>query len=121
MTVLTQEMKVVYAGIIQKFYDGALRAAPEDITPEAADIVDQMLNAVKECSKAYLAADAVFSVFYGKTPLTGEWIWTKLGKDALGMVGKWRDVLYNNRRYRSCVVAVALRWRSPLQIVLLGI
>ena len=96
---LSTEEKQLYAGFIHNVYNGAVHADADDITPEVADICDKL-------------------AFYGKPFLS---LRTVLKKFAGSLVEKWIETIVKDRRYRVCIAAAALNWRSALEMELMGI
>lgn len=92
-----------------------------NITPEVADVADKMFNAIRECSKGMAVADAAYSAFYGNTVSTLSALLKALSKTAVKSTTNWIKATKTNYRYRNCIAATALQWRSPLQMALMGI
>lgn len=118
---LTQEEKEFYALFINQVYDGALNVSANDITPEVVEVVDGMFLAIRECSKAMASTHAVYSAFYGNAITSLSALMKALRKAAVETTKNWLKVTQENAAYRSCMKATALRWRSPLQMALMGI
>lgn len=118
---LTQQEKELYVAFIDSVYQGVLPVRAGDITPEVAGIADQMLAAIVQCSSGMAVTHAAYSAFYGKIPVSLSAILKQLGKAAVGTTKSWIKAALAERRYKACVSGVALRWRSPLQMALLGI
>lgn len=118
---LTYEEKELYVAFIQTVYQGAIPVTANDISPEVVEIADKMLNAIVQCSRQMAVTHAVYSVFYGKVPISIGQILKLLGKAAAQSVKSWIKTGLSDRRYKSCISSVALNWRSPLQMALMGI
>ena len=62
--------------------------------------------------------EAMFCAFYGQPFLS---LRTVLKKFAGSLVEKWIEPIVKDRRYRVCIAAAALNWRSALEMELMGI
>lgn len=115
---LSTEEKQLYAGFIHNVYNGAVHADADDITPEVADICDKLATAIAQCSKGMVWPEAMFRAFYGQ-PFSS--LRTVLKKFARSLIEKWIETIVKDRRYRVCIAAAALNWRSTLEMELMGI
>ncbi|HFC8543204.1 TPA: hypothetical protein ACFP4Q_001332 [Neisseria weaveri] len=118
---LTQQEKELYVAFIESVYQGAVPVSVSNINPEVANIVDQMLAAITKCSKGMAVTHAVYSAFYGNVPATIPSVLKQLGKAGANTLKSWIKIASSDKRYKSCISSVALTWRSPLQMALMGI
>ena len=118
---LTQEEKELYASFISDVYNGAVRANANNITPEVAGICDEMLGAIIQCSNGMIVPDAIFQVFYAKKPSSLRAVLKLIGKAAQTTVKQWVKIALTNQRYRNCIAATALNWKTRLEMALMGI
>ncbi|MDR2164062.1 MAG: hypothetical protein LBO79_00135 [Zoogloeaceae bacterium] len=92
-----------------------------NISDEVAGIMDQVLQAIKECSQAFAGVNIVFAVFYGVFPPSS---WASVLVNALQSgtsVTAWIEALRGNAAYNACVVTAAANWRSAIELALIGL
>ncbi|HHL3632632.1 hypothetical protein [Neisseria polysaccharea] len=118
---LSTEEKQLYAVFIHNVYNGAVHADADDITPEVAGICDEMLAAIIRCSIGMTVPDAIFQTFYAKRPESLGTVLEWIEEAAYAAVTQLVEIARTNKRYRSCIVTVALNWRSRLEMALMGI
>ncbi|MDR1062568.1 MAG: hypothetical protein LBL48_01290 [Azoarcus sp.] len=116
---LTAEQKAQYVAAITAIWEGSVsNNQASNITDEVADIMDTVLDAIKECSQAFAVVNITFSLFYG----AGSWKDILVNALANGTsVGNWIAALRGNMQYRACVVTAAANWRSAIEMALMGI
>lgn len=118
---LTIEEKQVYVEFIEQVYSHSLHVRESDITPAVAEVCDQMMLQIRECSRKFMTAHAVFSIFYGGPILTAKQFITAFGKGAVLNVKKWLDTIRGHRIYRVCIVNTARNNRTNLEFALRGL
>lgn len=117
---LTIEEKQVYVAFVEQVYGYSLHVGENDITPAVAEVCNQMMLQIRECSRKFMVAHAVFSIFYGGPILTAKQFITAFGKGAVLNVKKWLDTIRGHRVYRACIVTVARNNRTNLELALQG-
>ncbi len=135
MTTPTKEqVQVAYAKTIEILFNGAVTATPDQITPEVIKKVDTMIQEIAKCSK--LMTELSFKLIYKAAmmaiinPLVDEYtnnFYTRLfikqggGKSWEKVLLEWVHSLQGNRRHAACIITARSRWRSPIEIELLGL
>jgi hypothetical protein len=95
--------------------------AVENINDDVVYYVDQALQSISQCSKAFVLIEAAYNIFYAVPPPTS---WKDLLKAAIEngtSVTKWIDALRGRLQYKVCVETAALNWRSAVTGALMGI
>lgn len=129
-----KQVQEAYAKTIEILFNGAAKATPEQITPEVIKQVDTMVQEIAKCSK--LITELSFKLIYKAAmmavvnPLVDEYtnnFYTRLfikqggGKSWEKVLLEWVHSLQGNRRHVTCVITARSRWRSPIEIALLGL
>lgn len=118
---ITSEEKKVYVAFIEQVYGYSPHVQESDITPAVAEVCNQMMLQIRECSRKFMVTHAVFSVFYGGPILTAKQFVTAFPKAAVSNVKKWLDTIRGHRVYRACIVTVARDNRTNLEFALQGL
>lgn len=143
MEKMTYEDKKMYAGMINELFGGAVRATPDQINETICLYVDQMVYDIEKCSKdiasfafgafytftfahfTKFAIDYALAKWYPGISLGREisrWLATEGIDTGLNdYLSNWIATLIGNRRFVACVYTARVKWRSKIEIELLGI
>ncbi|MDR2165360.1 MAG: hypothetical protein LBO79_07040 [Zoogloeaceae bacterium] len=114
----TNEQKAQYVAAIAAIWPNMPNNSINNISGEVVDLMGQVLNSIRDCSQAFVAIDATFSLFYDSGS------WGDILANALinGInVGDWIAALRGNMQYNVCVVTAAANWRSAIELALMGL
>ncbi|MDR0715823.1 MAG: hypothetical protein LBF50_00180 [Azoarcus sp.] len=119
---LTDAEKAQYVAAISAIWpSGISNNSIDNISDEVAGLMNQVLQAIKECSAAFAATNVVFSIFYGAFPPSS---WSSILLAALqsgASVGAWIAALRGNITYNICVVTASTNWRTAVEMALMGV
>lgn len=96
--------------------------AVENINDDVVYYMDQALQSISQCSKAFAFIDIIYSIFYREIIPPDSW--KDLMKAAIEngtSLPKWIDALRGRLQYKACVETAALNWRSAVTGALMGI
>lgn len=114
---LTNEEKMEYVKAIKVLWSGTMQFnSVEYMTDEVINLMDHVFEQIREGSKAMVGIDVSFRVFYGA--LTWKQLASKGATSGAVKICDWIAALQGNRQYRSVANAVALSYKSPVQIAL---
>lgn len=133
-----KQINEAYAKTIDILFNGAVRATPEQITPEVIEKVDKMIREIVNCSKALteLSFKLIFQATVGNNIANTvdkyvENFWVRLFfiydpagsalSPVVDVLVKWVQTLNKHRQHKFCVITARSRWRSPIEIALMGI
>jgi hypothetical protein len=121
MADLTQKDKQAIVDAIEVIFNGAVYATPDQITDEVADMVTKIINEISSATKKIkYTYGGVFSILYLGLPVTG--IIAGIQKLLLGqLLALWFREITQYIGLRSSLVTAAARWRSPIELALMGL
>ena len=126
---MDQKVREEYVRIINSIWgDGIIHYNyPENINDEVVVIIEDCLNYIREGSKGLLTAHIFLSFFYS---FPSKW-YEFVVSFALGLIGtedtggsdisNWIKVAKEDKIYKTVVVNAASRWRTALQLSLMGL
>lgn len=134
MTQQTADTKFLISGIIDGIWGKGVIAnnTPENINDDVIDVVNDVVERIKTCSKTMVAVDITYNLLYS-APGTIKEVLAGLVADmvangindpnhnVLATYIGWFNALRGNRQYRTCIVSAALYNRSRLEMAFLGI
>ena len=133
MANLTLQEQVGYVHTINKLWNGSMRYnEAENITPCLAEIIEVILEEIKEGSKAMGIVELTFSMFY--IPVT-DWCSLILNTAAtmspnehwptlpsrFPTIPQWFDAIRGKKQYQAVISAAAVNWKSIVQMELMGL
>ncbi|MHB0774293.1 hypothetical protein [Halomonas sp. WWR20] len=110
---LTVEEHNDYHEIIQAIFGGTVGSTPDQVNEEVADIVDQVIDEIYECSQGMVVADALLNFWFPQASFRALASTTKTAIQDLMKVNQ-------GFRYTLCANATRLNWKSALTIALMG-
>lgn len=129
-----KDFKIAISGLIDAIWGKGVVAAnrPENINDDVIQVVEDVVNSIKTCSKRMLAVDVTYNFLYTAPGSLKEIMFAmaadmtanlRYDKDhnPLATFKGWLDVIRGNRQYRSCINTAALYNRSRLEMAFLGI
>ncbi|WP_373753392.1 hypothetical protein [Neisseria weixii] len=127
------DFKIAVSGLIDAIWGKGVIAAnrPENINDDVIQVVEDVVNSIKTCSKRMLAVDVTYNFLYTAPGSLREMMvgiiadmvanGIKGAHDPLTTYKGWLNVIRSNRQYRSCINTAALYHRSRLEMAFLGI
>lgn len=119
---LTYEQKQEYVNAINAIWQGSMQNNNVNaISDEVVENMDIVLTQIQQGTKAFLAADIIFGIFYLPASSWPE-IFLMIAQNIVsGSVSGWISVIRGNSRYKAVVDATALNFKSSVQLALYGI
>ena len=120
----TDEM---YADVINELFDGAMQnVTPDLINDNVKYVADKMVTDIAQCSKGFrkLEFDLIYSATVGNLfgKLLEEIVKNGFARDYVASeIGNFLETLLPNVRYKTCVMAARSKYRSQMEIALLGL
>lgn len=116
---LTPEMRQNYIDVIHKIWPRVMdRYNANDVTDEVVDMMDTILNSIAECSKAMEIIEEIYDEFYMPFKINK---WRKIVSGALDVFEVWIKDLETHKRYQICITSAAWKWRSVMEMALMGL
>lgn len=128
-----QQTNEAYAKTIDILFNGAVKAHPNDINADVIHDVDMMIQEIAKCSASitelsfkliYKAATmAVSPVIDAYTNNFYQRLFIKQGggKSWEKVLLNWVQKLQGNRRHMLCVITARSRYRTKIELALLGL
>lgn len=133
-----EQVQKAYAETISILFSGSIQAKPADITAHVIQKVDTMITEIAQCSKAIteLSFALIFQAAVGYPVATITDILTNnilirlwLMHDPKGtalspihtVLQDWIHALTSNYRHIACVTTARAKWRSAIQMELMGV
>ncbi|CAF0806845.1 unnamed protein product [Rotaria sordida] len=108
-----------YHNLIQSIWVGVVHSTPSLINYQCVDIVNTVLDNVIECSKRLaMTQELIEELFPLLKPIKMTKKIFKLYKE---LVEEWMEVNHYVDTYQVCLNTAKLKWRSPIEIVLLDL
>lgn len=108
-----------YVKFITKVFSGSLSATATQINDDVKSITNLVFLEIQKCTGTMLAGDAIYALFYNVTSFA-DLLVNIVSGIALGTISGWIDVIRQNIKYRVCVDAAAVKWKSVMALALLG-
>ena len=109
-----------YVEFIRKVWQGSLSADTSQINSDVRSIANTVFLEIQKCSKAFLALDITYQLFYTASGLL-DVIVNIVSGAITGSISGWVDVILGNSQYRTCILTAALKWKSVMALALLGL
>lgn len=107
-----------YVEFITKVFSGSLSATAAQINDDVKSITNLVFLEIQKCTGTMLAGDAIYALFYNVTSFA-DLLVNIVSGIALGTISGWIDVIRQNIKYRVCVDAAAVKWKSVMALALL--
>ena len=107
-----------YVEFITKVFGGSLSATATQINDDVKSITNLVFLEIQKCTGTMLAGDAIYALFYNVTSFA-DLLVNIVSGIALGTISGWIDVIRQNIKYRVCVDAAAVKWKSVMALALL--
>lgn len=107
-----------YVEFITKVFSGSLSATATQINDDVKSITNLVFLEIQKCTGTMLAGDAIYALFYNVTSFA-DLLVNIVSGIALGTISGWIDVIRQNIKYRVCVDAAAVKWKSVMALALL--
>ena len=120
MPATTQE-KQDYVNVINAIWGVGIipQNTIDNINDDVIEKVDVALTSIRECSKAMIGIDAVFSIFYGTTYSSWKALLAAAREEVSKTGADWIDVLLGSSRYKICVNTAKAANRTHVQNALI--
>lgn len=116
---LTYEQKQQYVSAINSIWQSSMRNnSVDNISDEVKDLMNTVLTEIRNGTKAFVAVDITFNIFYVPNV---PWQVTLVSALATGSVSDWVAALRGKKQYVAVVNAVALNFKSAVQLALYGL
>ena len=129
-TALTPELKQAYVDAIRILFNGVLTASPDQINTQIVADIDAMIGEIAKCSQAMsrLGFELIYEVTLGQavgsvTESILDFILVRMAVNdkVQDLIEKWVLKLTDDFRYRPCLEAARVNWKSRVEIDLLDI
>ncbi|CAF1121371.1 unnamed protein product [Rotaria sordida] len=116
---LNATSRVNYHNLIQSIWSGVVRSSPEQINNQCVDIVNTVLSEVIKCSHRLAYTEKLLQLLESPPDLVS--ITEVLVDIFIEAIRQWMESGQHEDIYRTCLNAAKLKWRSPIEIALLGL
>ena len=129
-TALTPELRQAYVDAIRILFKGVLTASPDQINGQVVADVDAMIKEIARCSQAMskLGFELIYEITLGQavgniTESILDFILVRMAVNdkVQDIIEKWVLKLMDDFRYRPCLEAARVNWKSRVEIDLLDI
>lgn len=128
-----EEIQEAYVKAIEILFNGAVAATPDQISEQVIKDVDVMIREITKCSASL--TELSFKLIYKAammvaSPIIDDYtnnFYTRLfikqggGKSWEKILLDWIKALQGNRRHMLCLITARTKWRSKIEIELLGL
>lgn len=123
---LNNDVKVTTSAIIDQIWGkGVITSnSPENINEEVINVVNDVVNSIKQCSKRMLAVDMTYNIIYSQVnpffDMVVNAVYDKSHNPLITYVN-WFNAIKGNYQYKTCISTAALYHRSRLEMAFMEI